>query len=104
NGTPVPQTINIAPGEIKIYNNVLPTLFNQTPAGGAIVVATPANAPLIVSGRTYSNAAAGGTYGQFIPAVTPADGVGAGDGPLQILQLEQFAKFRSKLGLNEVTG
>lgn len=104
NGTPVQQTASIATGEIKAYNNVLPTLFGQSNSGGAIVVTTPANTPLIVSGRTYSNAAAGGTYGQFIPAVTPADGVGVSDGPLQILQLEQSANFRSNVGLNELTG
>jgi hypothetical protein len=104
NGAPVTQTINIATGEIKAYDNVLPTLFSQTSTGGAIVVTTPVNTPLIVSGRTYSNAAKGGTYGQFIPAVTPADGVGVSDGPLQILQLEQSANFRSNVGLNELTG
>jgi hypothetical protein len=103
NGAPIAQSISIAPNEIKIYNNVLPGLFNTT-GGGAIVVTTPNNVPLIVSGRTYSNADAGGTFGQFIPAVTPADGIGNGDSPLQVLQLEQSANFRSNLGLNELTG
>lgn len=103
NGTPIAENINIAPGEIKVYNNVLPTLFNTT-GGGAIVVTTPNNVPLIVSGRTYSNADAGGTFGQFIPAVIPSDGIGNGDSPLQVLQLEQSANFRSNLGLNELTG
>jgi hypothetical protein len=105
NGTPVVRSVGIAPNEIKAYNNVLPTLFGATGTGGSIVVTTPTNTPLIVSGRTYSNdAASGGTFGQFIPAVTPADGVGFGDGPLQVLQLEQSANFRSNLGLNELTG
>jgi len=109
NGTPIAQNISIAPNEIKIYDNVLPTLFGQSPpsgtvVGGAIVVTTPNNVPLIVSGRTYSNAGASGTYGQFIPAVTPTDGIGNGDSPLQVLQLEQSANFRSNLGLNELTG
>ena len=103
NGTAIVQNISIAAGEIKIYNNVLPTLFNTT-GGGAIVVTTPNNVPLIVSGRTYSNAPGSGTFGQFIPAVTPADGIGNGDSPLQVLQLEQSANFRSNLGLNELTG
>ncbi len=98
------KDVTIAPAEIKAYDNVLPTLFGITGTGGAIVVTTPANAPLIVSGRTYSNATGGGTFGQFIPAVTPAEGVGLGDPPLQVLQLEQSANFRSNLGLNELTG
>ena len=107
NGTPIVRNVGINAGEIKVYNNVLPTLFGIAPGtgNGSIVVTTPANAPLIVSGRTYSNdAASGGTFGQFIPAVTPAEGVGLGDAPLQVLQLEQSANFRSNLGLNELTG
>ena len=105
NGTPIAKSINIAAGEIKVYNNVLPTLFGVTGTGGAIVITTAANTPLIVSGRTYSNdPVKQGTFGQFIPAVTPAEGVGVADGPLQVLQLEQSANFRSNLGLNELTG
>ncbi len=105
NGTPVVRSVSIGVGEIKVYNNVLPTLFGATATGGSIVVTTPANTPLVVSGRTYSNdAASGGTFGQFIPAVTPAEGIGLGDAPLQVLQLEQSANFRSNLGLNELTG
>ena len=106
NGTPIVKTVGINVAEIKVYNNVLPTLFGTGGnASGSIVVTTPANTPLIVSGRTYSNdAASGGTFGQFIPAVTPAEGVGLGDAPLQVLQLEQSPNFRSNLGLNELTG
>ena len=105
NGQPIAQNISIAAGEIKVYNNVLPTLFGATGTGGAIVVTTPSSTPLIVSGRTYSNdGMSGGTFGQFIPAVTPADGIGLGDSPLQVLQLEQSTNFRSNLGLNELTG
>jgi len=104
NSTPTIKFISIAPGEIKAYNNVLPTLFGLS-GGGAIVITTPVNAALIVSGRTYSNdAKSGGTFGQFIPAVTPVEGIGLGDSPLQVLQLEQSINFRSNLGLNELTG
>lgn len=99
------KTITIAAGEIKAYDNVLPTLFGVTGTGGAIVISTTGNSALVVSGRTYSNdATSGGTFGQFIPAVTPAEGVGPGESPLQVLQLEQSPNFRSNLGLNELTG
>lgn len=103
-GASIVRAVSVGVGETKVYNNVLPTLFAAT-GGGAIVVTTPTNTPLVVSGRTYSNdAASGGTFGQFIPAVTPAEGIGAGEAPLQVLQLEQSANFRSNLGLNELTG
>ncbi|HWS71150.1 MAG TPA: hypothetical protein VN605_03505, partial [Thermoanaerobaculia bacterium] len=45
-----------------------------------------------------------GTYGQFVPAVTPLEAVGLGDRALQILQVEQSESFRSNIGLAEVTG
>ena len=106
NGTAIARAVSVGVGETKVYNNVLPTLFGTTAnTGGAIVITTPANTPLVVSGRTYSNVSgSGGTFGQFIPAVTPAEGVGAGEAPLQVLQLEQSSNFRSNLGLNELTG
>jgi hypothetical protein len=106
NGTPIVRSVTIGVGETKVYNNVLASLFGAPNAGGgSIVVTTPTNTPLVVNGRTYSNdAASGGTFGQFIPAVTPAEGIGVGDSPLQVLQLEQSANFRSNLGLNELTG
>jgi hypothetical protein len=106
-GSPAASTarqVALLPGETKAYDNVLPALFGLRGVGGSIVVSTASNTALVVSGRTYSNAAAGGAYGQFIPAVTPADGAGAGDAPLQLLQLEQSPNFRSNLGLNELTG
>lgn len=101
---PTARNVTLAPGEIKTFDDVLPTLFGLRATGGSIVVTTSANSSLVVSGRTYTNAPGGGTFGQFIPAVTPAEGIGAGDPPLQILQLEQSSGFRSNVGLNELTG
>lgn len=106
-GTPVPATggtISIAPGETKAFDNVLPSRFNVTGSGGAIVFTTPNNTALVATARTYTIADNGGTFGQFIPGVTPSEGVGAGDKPLQVLQLEQSARFRSNVGLSELTG
>ena len=95
----------IAKGEVKAFNNVLPMLFNAAD-GGSVVFTTTSPSSLVATGRTYSNSAdqPGGTYGQFIPGVSPAQGIGLGDRPLQILQLEQSANFRSNVGLAELTG
>lgn len=59
---------------------------------------------LVATARTYTNVENSGTYGQFIPGVTPAEGMANGDRPLQLLQLEQSDRFRSNLGLIELTG
>ena len=95
----------IRSGEMLVLDNVLPSFFDAgIRTGGSIVVTTPANASLVATGRTYTNAASGGTFGQFIPGVTPDEGVGRGERALQVLQLEESAQFRSNIGLAELTG
>jgi hypothetical protein len=95
---------SIGAGQVLAIDNVLPTLFNRTSTGGSIVITTSGNTSLVATGRTYTNVAGGGTYGQFIPGVTPAEGTGLGEPALQVLQLEQSDLFRSNLGLAELTG
>jgi len=105
NGAPISAApLSIAAGEVKAIDNVVPTTFNVTGKGGSIVLTTSTPSHLVTTGRTYSNAAEGGTFGQFIPGVVPAEGIGVGNRPLQILQLEQSENFRSNLGLAELTG
>ena len=65
---------------------------------------TTSNSSLVATGRTYTSVENNGTFGQFIPGITPAEGIGAGDRELQILQLEESDQFRSNVGLNELTG
>jgi len=104
-GASVPNKVKtIAAGETLAVDNVLPTLWGIT--GGGAVVATTANASqLVVTARTFSrDKSNGGTFGQFIPGVTPAEAVGNGDRALQIVQLEESPNFRTNLGLVEVTG
>jgi hypothetical protein len=96
--------ITIPAGQIKAIDNVLPTLFGATSSGGSIVMTTSGNTSLVATGRTYSIGANNGTFGQFIPAVTPGEGVGLGERALQILQLEQSRSFRSNIGLAELSG
>ena len=109
-GTPVPapQPITIAAGEVKAIDNVLQSLFNLSGTGGSIIATTSTTSSLVTTGRTYTNSLdpdqPGGTYGQFIPGVIPAEGIGTGDRPLQVMQLEQSQNFRSNLGLAELTG
>ncbi|HEX2059774.1 MAG TPA: hypothetical protein VHK90_03460, partial [Thermoanaerobaculia bacterium] len=71
--------------------------------GGSIAVTTPAQTKLTATARTY-NKTSSGTYGQYIPGVTPAQAVGAADRALQILQLEQSSRLRTNIGLCETAG
>ncbi|HSP15635.1 MAG TPA: putative Ig domain-containing protein [Thermoanaerobaculia bacterium] len=103
--SPQARTVNIAAGETKGLDNILNTTFGITDpsAGGSILVTTPSASSIIASARTYTPVDVG-TVGQFIPAVTAADSVGAGDRSLQLLQLESSDAFRTNIGLVETTG
>jgi len=103
--SPVTATaFRIPAGQIKPFDNIVPTLFNVPNGGGSIVFTTGAPASLVVTGRTYSLASNGGTFGQFIPGVTASEGIAKNDRALQILQLEHSALFRTNIGLAETTG
>ncbi|HEX7418604.1 MAG TPA: putative Ig domain-containing protein [Thermoanaerobaculia bacterium] len=103
---PITRSTTIAPGETKDLDNILNTTFGVTAtnAGGSVLITTAAASNIIASARTYAAVANGGTIGQFVPAVTPTDSVGAGDRSLQLLQLEQSDAFRTNIGLAETTG
>jgi hypothetical protein len=96
--------ITIGPGQVKVLDNILPTLFGVSGTGGSVVATTSGTSSLVLTGRTYTLGSDGGTFGQFIPGVVPTEGVGLGDRPLQLLQMEQSSNFRSNLGLAELTG
>lgn len=101
---PVSREITLEAGEIEVLDNVIGDFLGQpNGAGGSIVVSTPAASRLTASARTY-NSTANGTYGQFIPGVTPEQSVGREDRALQILQLEQSSRFRTNIGLAETSG
>lgn len=101
---PAPVERTVKAGEVLAIDNTLLTLWNISGSGGAVLVTTPADSSLVLTARTFSRRADGGTFGQFIPAVSPSDAVGIGERALEVIQLEQSAGFRSNLGLVEVTG
>jgi hypothetical protein len=104
-GSPRSTTINVDPGEVKVMDNFIATTFPATGTAGSLVVTTPSTASLIVTGRTYTDQGAGkGSYGQFIPAVTPAESTGLGGRTLQVLQLEASDRFRTNIGIVETSG
>ncbi|HYC59688.1 MAG TPA: hypothetical protein VEK79_08985 [Thermoanaerobaculia bacterium] len=100
----ITRDITLQPGEIEVLNNVLVNTFGvSSNMGGAVAVTTPANTQLTATARTY-NQTTNGTYGQYIPGVTPAESVGVEDRALQLLQLEQSSRFRTNIGVNETAG
>ncbi|HEX3582702.1 MAG TPA: hypothetical protein VH087_13125, partial [Thermoanaerobaculia bacterium] len=102
-GDPLTQSITVNPGEVKPLDDVVHAVFGASNTGGALHVTTATNVPLVVTARTYDQTSHG-TLGQFVPAVTLADSVGSGDRPLQILQTEDSVRFRTNVGIAEVSG
>jgi len=102
-GNPKSVTMTLAPNEVKDLDGTLASTFGITNDGGAVHISTAQPSNLIATARTY-NKTSNGTYGQFIPAVTPADAAGAGSRPLQLLQLEESDRYRSNVGIVEVSG
>jgi uncharacterized repeat protein (TIGR01451 family) len=101
---PISRSVAINPGEVSILDNILSSRFGVTNIGGALHVDTLSDANLVVTGRTYNQVDGGGTYGQFIAAVTPADAVGKGGRTLNVLQVEDSTRYRTNLGIAEVSG
>lgn len=102
--TPVgPLAVTIAPNEVKVLESVVKTQFGLENTGGAMHIVTPNDSSLVVTGETFDTND-GGKYGQTIPSVTVAEAVGMGDRPLQLLQMEDSAQYRTNLGLAEMTG
>src|SRR6185369_13075386 len=77
--------------------------FGVTNDGGALHITTSAASNLIATARTY-NLTTSGTFGQFISAVTPNDAAAVGTRPLQLLQIEESDRYRTNVGLAEVSG
>jgi hypothetical protein len=102
-GEPKSVNVTLAPNEVKALDDTLANTFGVTNDGGAVHITTAAATNLIATARTY-NQTGNGTFGQFIPAVTPQDAIGVGSRPLQVLQLEESDRYRSNVGLAEVTG
>ncbi len=102
-GAPKTTNITIPAGQVRQFDKTLASVFGVTNDGGAVHLTTTSAARLITTARTYNQTSAG-TYGQFISAVTPAEAAGVGSRPLQILQVEESSRFRSNIGLAEVTG
>jgi uncharacterized repeat protein (TIGR01451 family) len=99
----VVREATIQPGEVKALDDIVHSTFSLTNASGALHVTTAINVPLVVTARTFDQTSTG-TLGQFVQAVTPADAVGSTDRALQLLQMEDSPRYRTNLGIAEVTG
>lgn len=102
-GEPLTATVTLGAGAVRTLDDVVKTLFGTANVGGAVHVETDVPSTLVVTGRTY-NQTESGTFGQFINAVTPEQATGKGGRTLHILQVEDSSRYRTNIGVTEVTG
>ncbi|HEX7140003.1 MAG TPA: hypothetical protein VF219_19280 [Vicinamibacterales bacterium] len=103
-GTSHSITMTVPGGQVQQLDNFIATKFpGVLQSAGSLVVTSAANSSLVATARTYTDTG-NGTYGQFIPGVSPLDGIGLGDPMLQVLQLEQSPSFHTNAGVAEVSG
>jgi len=108
NASPRCETVALAPGESRRFEDILQSLFSFS--GKAALRLHTSDGEVVVSSRTYNllggatKAALppGSTFGQYIPAVTEAEAIHRGDTGL-LVQLAQSASdasgFRANLAL-----
>jgi len=99
NPSPQTKSFSLSAGRSVRYTDALEALFDFT--GAAALRITPSEGTIVVTSRTY-NQTANGTYGQFIPAVSESDVIGAGEA-VPLIQLADSAStasgYRTNIGL-----
>ncbi len=74
----LPASVELPPGGGTSWPDVLVDLFGLDPdeeAAGVVEISSPS--PVIAGARSYASTQEG-TYGQYLPALSPADGIGSG--------------------------
>ena len=92
-------------GEIRIYENVLVSLFGITHTSAGAVRIT-ANLPVAAETRIYNAAKVAqglGTYGQRVPGIPQEQSIKAGSAT-DLLYIDNTADFRTNLGLMDTSG
>ncbi len=103
--TSVTRTVTIPALGVEGWDDLLVGLFgyaNGDSTSGSVEIT--ANEPLAVAGRSYADMGAGGTYGQFLPALQAGpDGTGSlVDGVLT--QLRKDGSFYTNVGFQNLRG
>jgi len=97
-GQPLTATESIEPGATVEWGNIMESVFSLAPgasAGGSVTIES--TLPLVISARTY-NQTSGGTYGQYLPALTIEQALVSGVvGYLP--QIKDNAAYRTNVGV-----
>lgn len=92
--------VSVAAGASVLIEDIVLSVFGESDTAGAVLVGS--DEPLIVTSRTYNDAASG-TYGQFIPGRETSSAV-AQQESVSLVQLTRSSTFRTNLGVANPTG
>lgn len=92
---PITVETALEPGETRRWSDVVASAFSPDSTG---VIELESSRKLIVTVRTYSLGASGGSFGQFLPGLRPGDGFQKGTTAC-VAGLREDDHFRSNLGL-----
>jgi formylglycine-generating enzyme required for sulfatase activity len=92
--------VEVLPGDSVALADVVEDMFEFSSATGAILIG--ADQPLLITSRTYNNAA-DGTFGQYVPGLSTSVALGQGD-EARLIQLTRNADFRTNIGFANATG
>ena len=96
---PESRRISLAAGESVLGTDILSTLFGAERGTGRLAINTAASGWLGVS-RAWTS----GSYGQAIPVSDTDEGISAGEARKVIPQLHSSDRFRTNVGLAEISG
>jgi len=80
--------------------DLVSTVFSETSGSGSVIIG--ADESLMITSRTYNNAA-DGTYGQYVPGMPVEAALGQGD-EARLIQLTRSADYRTNIGFANATG
>jgi len=95
------KSFTLAAGKTKSWGDVLGEVFGLSSGYGGIRVGCT-DAPLVVLGETSTPGAAGGSFGQSVPASSESDLVGSGT-VRSIVAVRQDGRFRTNLVLTNAS-
>jgi hypothetical protein len=86
--------LSLPDGNVVEFDNVAADLFGVPDSSGAVELTS--DLPLVITARTF-NDVAGGTFGQFLPGVEPAEAITGGQVGV-LSQLRSDGDFRTNIG------
>lgn len=88
------KAMSVPAGQSLKLGDIVEDTFGRSSASGAILVGS--SQPLLVTSRTYNNAASG-TYGQYVAGQPLAEAI-SGTTAVRLVQLTKSANYRTNIG------